>query len=136
MQQLIKLIKLIKTTNYLKNIQHIVWCSNIDNTCVTKKLYEKISAKERRKIQQTFSCNFVTLLVVKIWFHTKVNFFFIMEWTKVIILMTNMLECFSERLGDYWPLYFDLGLRTRTGTWNFVKWGHVLTPIFRKYKKQ
>ena len=29
---------------------------------------------------------------------------------------TNKPECFDERLGDYWPLYFDLGLRT----WQFL----------------
>ena len=29
----------------------------------------------------------------------------------------------SERLGDYWPLEFEMGLRTNTynGTWKFVR---------------
>ena len=26
----------------------------------------------------------------------------------------NKHECFSDRLGDYWTLYFDLGLKTMT----------------------
>ena len=39
--------------------------------------------------------------------------------------MLNKTECFSERLGDYWPLYFNLVLRT--GTWNIVKGGRQVT---------
>ena len=33
-------------------------------------------------------------------------------------------KCFCERLGDYWPWYFHLGLRNRTGTWKFVYFSH------------
>ena len=32
---------------------------------------------------------------------------------KLAIDFTYKPECFSARLGDYWILYFDLGLRTR-----------------------
>ena len=35
--------------------------------------------------------------------------------------LVNKFEWFSERLGDYWPLYFDMGLRNRTWTWKFVR---------------
>ena len=27
--------------------------------------------------------------------------------------MADKPEYFSQRMGDYWPLYFDLGLKTR-----------------------
>ena len=41
-----------------------------------------------------------------------------------VIVCCNKHECFSERLGDYWPLYFDLRLRTRNWTGKFVKDDH------------
>ena len=58
----------------------------------------------------------------------------ITNWTKLIPLLwrqffllkffnKNKPECFSERLGDYWPLYFDLGQRTRTLTLKFMREG-------------
>ena len=42
-----------------------------------------------------------------------------LRWVVAII---NKHECSSERLGDDWPLYFDLELRTRTLTWKFMGW--------------
>ena len=47
-----------------------------------------------------------------------------LTWTK----RQNKPECFSERLGDYWLFYIDMGLRT----WNFVRGGgrFVRRPCF------
>ena len=44
------------------------------------------------------------------------------SWFSVYNL--NKPECFSERLGNYWTLYFDLGLRTWT-SWRF--WSRQFT---------
>ena len=38
----------------------------------------------------------------------------------------NKTACFSERLGDYLPLYFDLGLGTRGSLCDYKLYGMTL----------
>ena len=42
-------------------------------------------------------------------------------WPVVRITVQTSLKCFSEWLGDYWPLYFDLGQSTKNMSWKLVR---------------